>query len=464
MTQPIVVRFAPSPTGYLHLGGARTALFNYLFARHHGGQYKLRVEDTDRARSTPEAIQIILQGLAWLGINHDGDFILQSGNINRHIAVVEELVKKDLAYECYMTQEELEILRQEQVVKKLPLKYDGRWRDRDEADRKKMAAGGVEPTIRIRMPQQGQTKIHDMVQGEITVQHNELDDFILLRSDRTPTYMLSAVVDDVDMGISHIIRGSDHLTNSFRQYHLFRAILGDDKKIPAFAHIPLINNEKGEKLSKRHGAAAITDYQDMGILPEAMVNYLLRLGWAHGDDEIISMDQAVAWFDIAAIGKSPARTDAKKLEYLNQHYLSRCDNQRLMQLATFAPGNDKILDLVKTRAKNVKELATMMADLTTPPKYEAMEEKLKVELQNKKEILILAQAFLASQKDWMKESLHDAVKQWGEAQQLKIKDIAPTIRLAITGLEHSPGCFDLLAAYGQVETMARLAASISSLK
>ncbi len=464
MTQPIVVRFAPSPTGYLHLGGARTALFNYLFARHHGGQYKLRVEDTDRARSTPEAIQVILQGLAWLGIKHDGDYILQSANIERHVAVADELVKKGLAYECYMTQEELEILRQEQVVKKLPLKYDGQWRDRDEADRKKMAAAGVQPTIRIRMPQQGQTKINDMVQGEITVQNNELDDFILLRSDRTPTYMLSAVVDDVDMGISHIIRGSDHLTNSFRQYHLFRAILGDDKKMPAFAHIPLINNDKGEKLSKRHGAAAITDYQDMGILPEAMMNYLLRLGWAHGDDEIISMDQAVAWFDIAAIGKSPARTDNKKLEYLNQHYLSRCDNQRLMQLATLTPQHDKLITLVKTRAKNVKELATMVQDLATPPKYETMEEKLKVELQNKKEILILAQDFLASQKDWTKEALHDAVKQWGEAQQLKIKDIAPTIRLAITGLEHSPGCFDLLAAYGQGETMARLAASISSLK
>ncbi|MDI9313268.1 MAG: glutamate--tRNA ligase [Hydrotalea sp.] len=461
-TQKIVTRFAPSPTGYLHLGGARTALFNYLFAKHHGGDYKLRIEDTDRARSTPDAIEVILRGLEWLGIKHDGDFVLQSNNIARHVAVAEGLVKKGLAYECYMTADELEALRKEQEAKKLPLKYDGRWRDRDETDRKKMAGNGAKPTIRIKMPQAGATTINDAVQGSVTVQNSELDDFILLRSDRTPTYMLSVVVDDVDMGVTHIIRGNDHLTNAFRQYHLFKAIAGDEKNIPAFAHIPLIMNEAGEKLSKRNGAAAITDYQTMGILPEAMVNYLLRLGWSHGDDEIISMAQAVEWFDIAHVGKSAARTDIKKLQHLAGHYMAMADDARLANLASITEGK-QFIPLIKTRVFNLVDLEKQVALLLTTPAFPLTAATLQTELQNKKQTLLSACEFLSSQENWGKQNLHDAVKFWGEAQGLKMKDIAPAIRLALTGLEHSPGCFDLLAVCGKTESLARLDAAIKSL-
>ena len=468
MTPKVITRFAPSPTGYLHLGGARTALFNYLFAKHHGGQYKLRIEDTDRARSTTDAIEIILRGLEWLNIKHDGDYVLQSNNMMRHVAVAEELIKKGLAYECYMTQEELENLRQEQMAKKLPLKYDGRWRDRDDSDRKKMAAQNIKPTVRIKMPTSGATTINDLVQGTITVQNNELDDFILLRSDRTPTYMLSVVVDDVDMGITHIVRGSDHLTNAFRQYHLFAAILGDEKNIPQFGHIPLIMNEAGEKLSKRNGAAAITDYQTMGILPEAMVNYLLRLGWAHGDDEIISMAQAVEWFDIASVGQSPARTDMKKLQHLAGHYMAVADDHALAELIKNNHDETlvaKFIALIKTRVFNLVDLEKQVAILLTPPSFPLLDQILQTELTNKKDALANAHEFLsrqdASQDDWQKEQLHDAVKSWGEENGLKMKDIAPTIRLALTGVQHSPGCFDLLAALGKAESLSRIKTALA---
>ncbi|MGI9462219.1 MAG: glutamate--tRNA ligase [Alphaproteobacteria bacterium] len=461
MTQKIITRFAPSPTGDLHIGGARTALFNYLFARHHNGEYKLRIENTDKERSSEAAIATILAGLNWLGINHDGEAILQSDNFDQHVEAAKHLVKKDLAYECYTTIEELHNLRTMQIEKKLPLKYDGRWRQRDENERKKMRLNGIKPTIRIKMPQQGEIKIQDMVQGDISVQNSELDDFILLRADGSPTYMLSAVVDDINMHISHIIRGSDHLTNSFRQYYLFRALLADDKNIPHFAHIPLILNEAGEKLSKRQGGAAISDYQKMGLLPEAMVNYLLRLGWSHGDDEIISIAQGIEWFDIKAIGKSPARTDTKKLDYLNRHYLSITPDDRLAKLADIDDIKmKKFIPLIKTRVNNLHQLKSTIAILAKIPSHPMANQTLASQLQNKKDLLKAIYEFLASQDNFTKQHLQDSIKAWGIKQNLKIKDVAPTIRLALSGLENSPSCFDMLATLGKDESLTRLQAAM----
>src|SRR5437763_6554443 len=315
-------RFAPSPTGYLHIGSARTALFNWLYSRHHGGRFLLRIEDTDRQRSTEPAIAAIIDGLQWLGLDWDGDVVYQFARAERHAQVARELVVKGHAYYCYASPAELEAMRAAARAAGQPIRYDGRWRDRDPAE----APAGIKPVIRLKAPQKGETVVQDKVQGEVRVANEQLDDMVLLRSDGTPTYMHSVVVDDHDMGITQVIRGDDHLTNTFRQIQLYDAI-GWEK--PEFAHIPLIHGPDGSKLSKRHGALGVEAYRDMGYLPEAMRNYLLRLGWAHGDDEIIPTSAAIEWFTLEGIGRSPGRFDVKKLDSVNGHYIREMDDAAL---------------------------------------------------------------------------------------------------------------------------------------
>ena len=323
----VIVRFAPSPTGFLHIGGARTALFNWLFARHHGGKFLLRIEDTDRVRSTPEAVSAIIDGLSWLGLQWDGEIVHQFARAARHAEVARQLIAAGRAYYCYCTPAELEAMRERARAEKRSIRYDGTWRDRDPSE----APPGIPPAIRLKAPQQGSTTIRDLVQGEVTVSNAELDDLIILRGDGTPTYNLSVVVDDHDMGVTHVIRGDDHLNNAFRQKQIYEAL---DWAVPEFAHVPLIHGPDGAKLSKRHGALAIDAYRELGYLPEALRNYLLRLGWSHGDDEIISTDQATDWFDIGDVGRAPARFDFAKLDSLNGHYIRSAADDRLLALVS----------------------------------------------------------------------------------------------------------------------------------
>src|SRR5947207_10413913 len=330
----VVVRFAPSPTGFLHIGGARTALFNWLYARHHqrygeGGTFRLRIEDTDRVRSTPEAMAAMIAGLAWLGLDWDGDSVNQFAGAARHAEVAREMLAKGRAYHCYCTPEELETMRAKARAEKRSVHIESPWRDRDPSEAQELIRAGVAPVIRLKAPQEGATTIHDLVQGEVTVQNSELDDLIILRSDGMPTYNLSVVVDDHDMGITHVIRGGEHFRNAFRQTHIYRAL---DWPVPEFAHIPLIHGADGSKLSKRHGALGIEAYREMGYLPEALRNYLLRLGWAHGDDEIITTDQAIAWFDLAGVGRAPAQFDFAKLDSINAHYIRIAEDACLVEL------------------------------------------------------------------------------------------------------------------------------------
>src|SRR5215468_10756412 len=361
----IVTRFAPSPTGFLHIGGARTALFNWLFARHHGGKYLLRIEDTDRARSTAPAIEAILDGLSWLGLDWDGDVLYQFERAERHAEIARQMLAQGKAYYCYASPEELEEMRDAQRRAGVPVRYDGRWRDRDP----KEAPPGVAPVIRLRAPQSGQTVIQDAVQGEVKVENAQLDDMILLRADGTPTYMLAVVVDDHDMAVTHVIRGDDHLNNAFRQLQIIRAM---DWPVPEFAHLPLIHGPDGTKLSKRHGALGVDAYRELGYLPEALRNYLLRLGWSHGDEEIISTDQAIAWFDLDAVGQAPARFDFAKLDNLNGHYIRSAEDDRLAGLVaeridkmTGWPLSDadrdrlrRAMPELKLRPRTLRELAT----------------------------------------------------------------------------------------------------------
>ncbi|MGH7095967.1 MAG: glutamate--tRNA ligase, partial [Stellaceae bacterium] len=365
----VTVRFAPSPTGFLHIGGARTALFNWLFAKHHrqhgdGGIFRLRVEDTDRVRSTPEAVAAIIDGLKWLGLEWDGEIVHQFTNAPRHAAVARALLASGHAYRCYCTPQELEAMREKARAEKRSVRYDGTWRDRDPAG----APPGVAPVIRLRAPQEGTTVIRDLVQGEVSVSNSELDDLIVLRADGTSTYNFSVVVDDHDMAITHVIRGDDHLNNAFRQTQIYRAL---GWTVPEFAHIPLIHGSDGAKLSKRHGALGIAAYRDLGYLPEALRNHLMRLGWSHGDDEIISTDDAIGWFDIGDVGRAPARFDFAKLDSVNAHYLKETADVRLVELVApflerllgraLAPGNSdrlrRAMPGLKPRAKTLVELA-----------------------------------------------------------------------------------------------------------
>ena len=323
MSDPVIVRFAPSPTGFLHIGGGRTALFNWLFARRHGGKMLLRIEDTDRERSTAAAIGAIIDGLTWLGLAWDGEIVFQFSRAARHRQIAEQLLAAGKAYHCYASPEELTAMREAARREGRSKLYDGRWRDRDPAE----APAGVKPVIRLKAPQTGETVIEDQVQGRVTWQNSDLDDLVLLRSDGTPTYMLAVVVDDHDMAITHVIRGDDHLTNAARQKHIYDAL---GWTVPIFAHIPLIHGPDGSKLSKRHGALGVDAYRAMGYLPAAMRNYLVRLGWAHGDQEIFTTEEMVAAFDLPAIGRSPARFDFAKLENLNGHYIRATPDAELL--------------------------------------------------------------------------------------------------------------------------------------
>jgi glutamyl-tRNA synthetase len=449
----IVTRFAPSPTGFLHIGGARTALFNYLFARHHGGSFRLRVEDTDRARSTPESIDAIFEGLNWLKLDWDGDVVYQFARAARHREVAQQLLANGNAYRCYATAEELEAMRAAQKAQGLPQRYDGRWRDRDPAE----APAGAPYVIRLKAPQSGDTSINDLVQGDVTVQNEQLDDMVLLRSDGTPTYMLAVVVDDEDMGVTHIIRGDDHLNNAFRQLQLIRAMGWDE---PLYAHIPLIHGADGAKLSKRHGALAVGEYAHMGYLPQAMENALLRLGWGHGDEEIISRAQAIKWFDLDAVGRAAARFDVKKLDHLNSHYMREMDDAPLAALvAPLMPLIDedllvRAMPVLKPRAKTLQELAQACGFLTAPvPLDEAAAKHITPET---KALLAEVLKALAALPDWTTDGLDQAVRFVADAHQLGLGKVAQPLRVALTGTTQAPGISDILILLGREQSLSRL--------
>ena len=458
----VTVRFAPSPTGFLHIGGARTALFNYLYARHFGGIFRLRIEDTDRARSTAEAIAAILDGLAWLGLDHDGEIVMQSARAPRHVEVARHLLAAGRAYHCYCSPEELAAMRARQKAEGRSMRYDGTWRDRDPGE----APANVPPVIRLKAPQSGETVIRDHVQGEVTVANAQLDDLIILRADGTPTYNFSVVVDDHDMAITHVIRGDDHLNNAFRQTQIYRAFLWD---IPQFAHVPLIHGPDGAKLSKRHGALGVDAYRDMGYLPEALRNYLLRLGWSHGDAEIISTAQAIEWFELDAIGRAPARFDFAKLGSLNAHYLRETADARLAALV--APFLERALGAaldigetarlvsamsgLKPRAKTLVELADI-AKFYVAKRPIPIDDKANAALASAKSLLPeLAEALQSVA--WEAGALETATRDFAEAHGVKLGAAAQPLRAALTGSLASPPIFSVMEVLGRDETLARLA-------
>jgi len=451
----IVTRFAPSPTGFLHIGGARTALFNWLFARHHGGKFLLRIEDTDKARSTKEAIDAILDGMRWLELDWDGHEYYQSQFWARHAEVAHKLLERGHAYRCYMTQEELAAQREKAQAERRPFRIDSPWRDVAETQ-------GDKPfVIRLKAPREGETVIEDKVQGRVTVQNSELDDFILLRSDGTPTYMLAVVVDDHDMGVTHVIRGDDHLNNAFRQLAIIRAMGWPE---PVYAHVPLIHGADGAKLSKRHGALGVDSYRDeLGYLPEAVSNYLLRLGWGHGDDEIISREQAIEWFDLDHVGKSPSRFDFKKLENLNGHYLRQADDARLAALVAPKLGLSepdllvRAMPELKARAHTLNELADGARFLFESRPLSIDEAAAALLTPEARAPLAAAHKELVALANWDSESLEGAIREVAEGAGVKLGKLAQPLRAALTGRTTSPGIFDVLALLGRDESLARIA-------
>jgi glutamyl-tRNA synthetase len=458
----VTVRFAPSPTGFLHIGGGRTALFNWLYARHHGGTFRLRIEDTDRARSTEDAVDAILDGLKWLGLDWDGDTVFQSQQIDRHVEAAKRLLAEGKAYHCYCTPAELDAMREKARAEGRSVRYDGTWRDRAPSE----APAGVPPVIRLKAPQTGETVIEDHVQGRVVVANAQLDDLIILRADSTPTYNFSVVVDDHDMAITHVIRGDDHLNNAFRQTQIYRALGWD---VPEFAHVPLIHGPDGAKLSKRHGALGVDAYRDMGYLPEALRNYLLRLGWSHGDEEIISTAQAIEWFDLGAIGRGPSRFDFAKLGNLNGHYIRATDDGRLVELV--APFIERAFGCsltesdrgrltlgmpgLKTRAKTLVELAAA-AYFYVAPHPIPIDEKAKTHLASAGPLLAELSAAMAASA-WDTGSLEMAVREFAESRGLKLGQAAQPLRAALTGSTASPPIFDVMTVLGRDESLARLA-------
>jgi glutamyl-tRNA synthetase len=463
----VVTRFAPSPTGFLHIGGVRTALFNWLFARHFGGTYLLRIEDTDRARSTQEAIDAILDGLAWMGLSGDEDPVFQFARAARHTEVAQSLLDQGKAYYCYATPEELAEMREVAKSEGRSMRYDGRWRDRDPAE----APHGIPPVIRLRAPQDGETLVQDLIQGEVRVANAQLDDMVLLRSDGTPTYMLSVVVDDHDMGVTHVIRGDDHLTNTFRQRQLYDAL---DWSAPQFAHMSLIHGADGAKLSKRHGALGVEAYRDMGYLPEAMFNYLLRLGWSHGDDEIISRDDAIKWFGLDAVGKAASRFDLTKLSSINAHYLRQSDDACLIDLiaprltemtgATLNDGERQRLERglagLKPRAQTLIELAEKAAFYVRPRPLAPTEKAANQLAKGQAHLYALAE-LLPGTDPWQAEALETAVRGYVESAGAKLGDVAQPLRAALTGSTESPGLFEVLEVLGRDESLARIADALT---
>ncbi|MGJ3264945.1 MAG: glutamate--tRNA ligase [Salinarimonas sp.] len=468
MSDTIVTRFAPSPTGFLHIGGARTALFNWLLARRHGGRMLLRIEDTDRERSTQEAIAAILDGLGWLGLDWDGEAVHQAARAERHREVALQLLAEGKAYHCYASQEELAEMRERAKAEKRPLRYDGRWRDRDPAE----APAGVPPVVRFKAPLEGETMVEDRVQGRVTWSNKELDDLVLLRSDGTPTYMLAVVIDDHDMGVTHVVRGDDHLTNAARQSQIYRALGWD---VPVMAHIPLIHGSDGSKLSKRHGALGVEAYRAMGYLPEALRNYLVRLGWAHGDQEIFSTEEMIAAFDLGGIGRSAARFDFVKLEALNGHYMRHADDARLVEaLETILPeiGPERGLgptfppDLrakllaampgLKERARTLVELLDAASFLWAARPL-ALDEKARrlVDDAARGRIAELRPR-LAALESFDAATTEAAVRAYADEAGVKLGQVAQPLRAALTGRTTSPPLFDVMVVLGREETLARL--------
>jgi glutamyl-tRNA synthetase len=469
-TKGVVVRFAPSPTGFLHIGGARTALFNWLYARHHrrygdGGKFYLRIEDTDRQRSTPEAVAAIIDGLSWLGLDWDGEIVHQFARADRHAEIARELLARGRAYYCYCTPAELEAMRERARAEKRSVRVDSPWRDREPAD----APPDIAPVIRLRAPQDGATTIRDLVQGEVTRSNAELDDLILLRADGTPTYNHSVVVDDHDMGITHVIRGDDHLNNAFRQTQIYRAL---DWPVPQFAHVPLIHGADGAKMSKRHGAIGVEQYRDLGYLPEALRNYLLRLGWSHGDDEIIATEDAVRWFDIADVGRAAARFDQAKLDSVNAHYIRAADDKRLVELvveqlqrefgrALSETDRERLLRAMpglKPRAKTIVELAQKARFYVAPRPIPRATDALKALTPEARDRLraLYAALVLLGQTEWTAPALETELRRFAEDRRMKLSAIAQPLRAALTGSLASPGLFEVMEVLGREESLARI--------
>jgi glutamyl-tRNA synthetase len=468
MTGTVITRFAPSPTGFLHIGGARTALFNWLYARRHGGKMLLRIEDTDRERSTDAAITAIIEGMSWLGLDWNGEVIHQFARAARHREVAEELLARGRAYHCYATPEELETMREEARSAGRPLRYDGRWRDRSPSE----APPGVKPVIRLKAPTEGETVVEDHVQGRVVWQNKDLDDLVLLRSDGTPTYMLAVVVDDHDMGVTHVIRGDDHLTNAARQKQIYEAL---GWPVPEMAHVPMILGPDGAKLSKRHGALGIDAYRAMGYLPEALRNYLVRLGWSHGDQEIFSTEEMVAAFDLGSIGRSPARFDFTKLENINGHYMRATDDVRLVEAIeailpqigperglgpTFDPAlREKLLEAMpglKERAKTLVELLDGASFLYAKRPLACDAKAAAILNEEGRQRLALVSPILESLSDWTAESIEEAIRKAAADAGLKLGQLAQPLRAALTGRGTSPGLFDVMTVLGREESLARI--------
>ena len=472
MSAPVVTRFAPSPTGFLHIGGARTALFNWLYARRHGGKMLLRIEDTDRERSTEAAITAIIDGLSWLGLKGDGEIVYQYSRADRHREIANQLLEKGMAYKCYATQQELEEMREQARAEKRAPRYDGRWRERSEADRQAAEAQGLKAVIRLKAPQEGETVIDDQVQGRVVFPNKDLDDLILLRSDGNPTYMLAVVVDDHDMGVTHIIRGDDHLTNAARQTHIYQAM---GWQVPSMSHIPLIHGPDGAKLSKRHGALGVDAYRAMGYLPAALRNYLVRLGWSHGDQEFFSTEEMTAIFDLPQIGRSPARFDYAKLENMNGHYMRATPDAQLMdalvetlpylpQGEAFLPKLDEAMRAkllaampgLKERAKTLVELAdgaSFLFDQRPLP----MDQKAGDILANGGKAHLAAMLpRLEALTDWTAHAAEDAVRAYATETGAKLGQVAQPLRAALTGRSTSPGIFDVLQVLGREESLGRI--------
>jgi glutamyl-tRNA synthetase len=469
MTDSVVTRFAPSPTGFLHIGGARTALFNWLYARKRGGKMLLRIEDTDRERSTEAAIAAILDGLKWLELDHDGEVIYQFSRAARHGEVAEQLLASGQAYRCYATPEQLTAMREKARAEGRTRLYDGLWRDRDAAQ----APAGMKPAIRLKAPLSGETVIEDQVQGRVVWQNENLDDLVLLRGDGNPTYMLAVVVDDHDMAVTHIIRGDDHLINAARQKQIYDAL---GWKLPSMSHIPLIHGPDGSKLSKRHGALGVDAYRSLGYLPAALRNYLVRLGWSHGDQEIFSTQEMIDAFDLSGIGRSAARFDFAKLENLNGHYIRHADDRSLVTMLEgvldYIPNGSGIQAKLNdtTRAQllqampSLKERAKTLIELIDSSYFIFADRPLEIEPKaaalltpENRELIGRLRLALEAVSPWTSETTEAAIRAFAEQNNLKLGAIAQPLRVALTGRTTSPGIFDVLTVLGRTECLDRLA-------
>jgi glutamyl-tRNA synthetase len=455
----VKTRFAPSPTGYLHIGGVRTALFSWLYARHHQGKFVLRIEDTDRERSTQESVDAILRGMEWLGLNHDEGPFYQTQRFDRYKQVIDKLLDEDKAYRCYCTREELDALRLEQQKNKQKPKYDGRYREHTGN-----VPSGVDPVIRFKNPIEGNVTIQDQVLGEIVINNSELDDLIIARSDGTPTYNLTVVVDDLDMNITHIIRGDDHVNNTPRQINMIEALGGT---LPNYAHLPMILGNDGKRMSKRHGAVSVTAYEDEGYLPEALLNYLVRLGWAHGDQEIFSQQEMIALFSLEHVNKSAAAFDIDKLQWLNQQYIKQATNQQLSSWVELAfskknikPSSpeqlNKVVELQKDRVKTLSEMANASEYFFAD--FESYDEKSakKHFKQTSLPILQSIRQKLDDIQNWDAQSIQQCIHAYSEESELKLGKIAPPIRVAVCGSANSPSIDITLELVGKQRVLTRI--------